>query len=286
MKYWWLALLIVAIFAAETYLVWLMRNNRKACMITLTVLSSVLLIYKTVEFAYYRIANKGLYPVEFSHITYFVLGVTVCFGIKKMRAFAGICSVLAGFGYVVAACFSPGSIITEASAVFYIPLAIIQHEVLWFAGCLLLFNVDKYSIKDIWVPLVGVFTMIIFSVLVSQRIIYKDFASYDNMIIIKIVTGRIVEYLIGAENLTVAKQAITAVVLIVAAVGIFVSFYFINNAAFKKREKKGSVIKGENFEIGIVPFIKSAVAKKRRQVCVATSDSQAEVSADVADKEE
>ena len=262
MKYWWLALLIVAIFAAETYLVWLMRNNRKACMITLMVISSILLTYKTVEFAYYRIANKGLYPVEFSHITYFVLGVTVCFGIKKMRAFAGICSVLAGFGYVIAACFSPDSIITEASAVYYIPLAIIQHEVLWFAGCLLLFNVDRYSIKDIWVPLVGVLAMIVFSILVWKEVIYKDFVEHDNMIIIKIITGRIVEYLIGAENLTVAKQVITAVVLIIAAVGIFVSFYFINNAVFKKREKNESKIKGENFEIGLIPLIKTAIAKR------------------------
>ncbi|MDE5616213.1 MAG: hypothetical protein K2I78_00325 [Clostridia bacterium] len=255
MKYWWLALLIVGIFAIETYIVWLMRNNRKACMITLFVISTILLVYKTVEFAYYRIAHKGLYPVEFSHITYFVLGVTVCFGIKKMRAFAGICSVLAGFGYIVAACFSPDSIITEASAVYYIPLAIIQHEVLWFAGCLLLFNTDKYSLKDIWVPLVGVVAMIVFSILVSQRIIYKDFAGYDNMIIIKIITGRIVEYLIGAEKVTVAKQAITASVLIIAAIGIFVSFYFVNNYAFKRREKNGSQIKGADFEIGLSNLI-------------------------------
>lgn len=263
MNYWWLAVLIVAVFAVETYIVWLMRNNRKACMITLTVISSVLLAYKTVEFAYYRIAHKGLYPVEFSHITYFVLGVTVCLGIKKMRAFAGICSVLAGFGYIIAACFSPSSIITEASAVYYIPLAIIQHEVLWFTGALLLFNVDKYSIKDIWVPLVGIAAMILFSVLVSQRVIYKDFEDFDNMIIIKIVTGRIVEYLIGAEKVTIAKQVITAVVLMVAAVGLFVSFYFINNAVFEKREKNNSVIKGENFEIGLIPFIKTAVEKKK-----------------------
>lgn len=261
MKYWWLAALIVAVFAAETYIVWLMRNNRKACMITLFAISSVLLVYKTVEFAYYRFARKGLYPVEFSHITYFLLGVTVCLGIKKMRAFAGICSVLAGFGYIVASCFSPDSIITEASAPFYIPLAIIQHEVLWFAGCLLLFNVDKYSLKDIWVPLVGIAAMIVFSILVSQRIIYKDFVGYDNMIIIKIITGRIVEYVIGAENVTLVKQAITATVLIIAAVGIFVSFYFVNNFAFNKREKKNSEIKGKDFEIGLLYLIRKKKAR-------------------------
>ena len=125
----------------------------------------------------------------------------------------------------------------------------------------MLFNVDKYSLKDIWVPLVGIAAMIVFSILVSQRIIYKDFVGYDNMIIIKIITGRIVEYLIGAENVTLVKQAITATVLIIAAVGIFVSFYFVNNFAFNKREKKNSEIKGKDFEIGLLYLIRKKKAR-------------------------
>lgn len=256
MRYWWIALLIVAIAAIEAVVVWFLRNDRKASMALATAVASILLVWKVIEFGYYRAAHMGLYPVEFSHMSYFVIGVTVCFGIKKMRAFAGICGVIAGLGYIVASVFSPDSIITEASQVYYIPMAIISHSLLWLAGLLLLFNVDKYSLKDIWVSLTGVCVMVAFSLLVNKGIIYKDFIECDDMMIIKVIDGSIVGFLIGKENLTTFKQAITATVLMIAFIGLIISFYFINNAAFKKREKNGTTIKHADFEVGLLQMLR------------------------------
>ncbi|MDE6189796.1 MAG: hypothetical protein K2G37_05885 [Clostridia bacterium] len=273
MNYWWIALIVAAVAAIEAVIAWLIRNDRKTVMLVMITLASVLLTYKTIEFAYYRIARKGLYPVEFSHISYFVFAATACMGAKKMRAFAGICSVFAGFGYLIGAVFSPNSIVTEASAIVNIPISILQHEVLWFVGLLLLFNVDRYSIKEIWVSIVGVAVMVIFSVLVYNRIIYKDFVNRDKMIIIKIVTGKIAEYLTGPGNLSMVWQVITAVAMAIASAGLLVSFYFINEAAFKKREKNGRVIKHADYEVGILPLIKSLIEKRKKKELASESAS-------------
>ena len=101
-----LTLIIVGIFAAETLLVIGLRNHRKATYIMVFVVAAVLLIYKSQEFIRDKIAGNGVYPVEFSHISYFILGVTVVTGCKKMRAFASDCSMLAGLSFMVASIIS------------------------------------------------------------------------------------------------------------------------------------------------------------------------------------
>ena len=83
-----LTAIIVAVFAAETALVVALRNHRRATYIMVYIVALILLVYKSQEFIRDNIAKNGIYPVEFSHISYFVLGVTVVTGSKKMRAFA------------------------------------------------------------------------------------------------------------------------------------------------------------------------------------------------------
>ena len=45
----------------------------KANRIILSIISIILLIWKIIEFSYYYINDLNIYPVEFSHISYFLV---------------------------------------------------------------------------------------------------------------------------------------------------------------------------------------------------------------------
>lgn len=267
MQYWWVALLLIAICVFEVFLVWLMRDNRKLSLIVLFVIACILMLYKTSEFSFYRATGQPKYPVEFSHISYFIVGATMLSGIKKMRAFAGFCCLLAGAGYIIAGVLSPDSMVTTMSSTYYVVLAIIQHELLWFCGVLLLCNTDKFNIKEIYIPLIGIAIMIVFSILVHQRIIYSDYDSVDNMVIIQIITGSIIGYLIGEESLTTAIRIVTVVGIVAVATGALFMYYVINNKIRKAKEKRKSIEKeySQDFDIGIIPWVRNYVSKKEAQ---------------------
>lgn len=260
MEYWWLALIIVLAGVLAVFLTWLLRDKRKISIIILFVIGLVLLVYKTIEFSVYRIIGKSMYPVEFSQMSYFVLGFTFVLGIKKMRAYAGFCSALAGVAYIVAGIAAPDSIVSDTSSVFYIVMAVIQHSVLFFCGLLLLCNVDKYKIKEIYVPIIGVAIMVLVSVLIHNGVIYKNFDGTDNMIIIKIITGEIITYVIPSAS--AAVKVISAIVIAFVIVGILCLYYVVNSKLFKSREEKGKMLADADFDIGIIPWIRSYVSKK------------------------
>ena len=83
MEFWWLAVLVWVAAIGLIVLALLLRNNRKLSVQVLFGVSLFLLVFKTVEFACYRAVGKALYPVEFSHISYFVLGATMVSGVKN-----------------------------------------------------------------------------------------------------------------------------------------------------------------------------------------------------------
>ena len=103
MKYWWVAVIIVLFALLMIACAWLLRKNRKANMITLFVVSFVLLIFKSIQFGIERSVHH--YPIEFSHLSYFILGATVTVGVKKLRPFAGICAFISGLAFVLAGKF-------------------------------------------------------------------------------------------------------------------------------------------------------------------------------------
>ncbi len=173
MKYWWISLIILIMAALMVTCAWLLRKNRKANMITLFVVSLVLLIFKSIQFGIDRSAHR--YPIEFSHMSYFILGATMTVGVKKLRPFAGLCAFISGLAFVLAGIFAPTPIYEDAENTFNWVTGIIQHEVLLFAGLCIIFNTDKYSIKDIWIPAVGIVIMFIFSALVYNKVIYPDY---------------------------------------------------------------------------------------------------------------
>ena len=253
----------MALCVAAVFLTALMRNNRKASMITLFSISSVLLLYKISEFIYYRVAGIPKYPVEFSHISYFILGVTVVSGVKSMRPFAGICSLLAGVGYIITATFSPDTFVANGSNTYYIVMGVVQHELLFFSGCILMFNIDKYSIKNVWVPIVGIVVMVLFSIAVHERLIYPDYDERDKMIIYEIVTGTILRHVMAAEKITVALKVITAFGIGFASAGLLVAFYLVNGKYFESRKKRGVEIAGEDFQTGLFFWVDNAIKNKK-----------------------
>lgn len=266
MKYWWLSLIIVAICATSIFLTVRLRNNRKLAMQTLFIISTILLTYKICEFVYYRIAGIPKYPVEFSHISYFITGVTVFCGVKKMRPFAGICSLLAGIAYIITATLSPDTFVSNASNNYYIVLGVVQHELLFFTGCMLLFDIDKYSIKNIWVPIVGITAIILFSLMVHEQIIYSDYDEREEMVIYEIVTGTILSYVMPAEKITVGLRVFSILVIALAAIGLLFAFYFVNKKYYESKERKGIEIEGKDFEIGIFYWIGEKIKKKKAQI--------------------
>lgn len=68
--------LLLGLFAACTVLVIAMRNHRRASMYLVFVLAAILLVFNAVYFGINRV-RRGWYPVEFSHISYFVMAVSV-----------------------------------------------------------------------------------------------------------------------------------------------------------------------------------------------------------------
>ena len=252
----------MAVGIGLTVSAWALRNHRKLSMQILFSVSLFLLVFKTVEFSSYRAAGKALYPVECSHISYFVLGATVVSGVKKLRPFAGLLSLVSGAAYVIAAIASPNSIYNDATSVYFMIVSITQHLVLLFGGLVLL-NMDRYNIKDIWIPILGATAIVVFSILVHNRIIYKDFAKWDDMIIIDIITGNILKFImpIGDTNLVWLRGLAIAVMLIIL-IGVFVAYYLINNKLYDKRKKKG-LLKDEDYELGLVALAKYFIKKKK-----------------------
>ena len=166
MQYWWFSVLVAAIAVGLVALVvWLHRHLRASYIVAMCV-GTVLILYKTCEFSYYRAIGHPEYPVEFSHISYFIIGATMLTGVKKMRFFAAFCGSAGGIGYLIATILSPDSMVTEMSSTYYVVMAVVQHELLFFVGLLLMFDVQRHSYRDIWVPIVGTVVIVGFSLLV------------------------------------------------------------------------------------------------------------------------
>ena len=296
MKYWWIAVIVLLMAALMVACAWLLRKNRKANMIVLFVVSLVLLIFKSVQFGIERSVHH--YPIEFSHLSYFILGATMTVGVKKLRPFAGLCAFISGLAFVLAGIFSPAPIYTDAENTFNWVSGIIQHEVLLFAGLAIIFNTDRYKIKEIWIPIVGIAIMFIFSALVYNKIIYPDLAAKnrDNMIIIYVLTGTILKYVMSAGAVIPIWLRVLTIFIEAALLGaVLWAFYFVNNKFYDKKLKKYPDFVGNGEEYSAIELVKYIVKKvKEKKAIQATStdstqeasQAQSEEVADDAAKEE
>ncbi len=293
MKYWWISLIILIMAALMVTCAWLLRKNRKANMITLFVVSLVLLIFKSIQFGIDRSAHR--YPIEFSHMSYFILGATMTVGVKKLRPFAGLCAFISGLAFVLAGIFAPTPIYEDAENTFNWVTGIIQHEVLLFAGLCIIFNTDKYSIKDIWIPAVGIVIMFIFSALVYNKVIYPDLLdkNRENMIIIFVLFGTILQYVLPAGTFIPVWLRVLSIIIEVILLSIVLwSFYFINNKFYDKKLKKYPDFAGKGEEYSIIALVSYLIAKNKGKKAVEQSVSEdissleeSAVSSDIEDSE-
>lgn len=293
MKYWWISVIILIMAALMVTCAWLLRKNRKANMITLFVVSLVLLIFKSIQFGIDRSAHR--YPIEFSHMSYFILGATMTVGVKKLRPFAGLCAFISGLAFVLAGIFAPAPIYEDAENTFNWVTGIIQHEGLLFAGLCIIFNTDKYSIKDIWIPAVGIVIMFIFSVLVYNKVIYPDLLdkNRENMIIIFVLFGTILQYVLPAGTFIPVWLRVLSIIIEVILLSIVLwSFYFINNKFYDKKLKKYPDFAGKGEEYSIIALVSYLIAKNKGKKAVEQSVSEdissleeSAVSSDIEDSE-
>lgn len=272
MKYWWVSLTIIVVAALMILFTWLLRKDRKLGMIILVALSAVLLVYKSIRFGLQRPEHK--YPIEFSHLSYFILGATMVVGVKKLRPFAGLCAFISGLGFVLAGIFSPAPMVVDASTKFSWIESMIQHEALLFGGLMIIFNTDRYSIKDVWISIVGLAIMFIFSALVYARIIYPDLLdkNHDNMVIIFIMNGTILKYLMPAgSTVPIALRVFTIIGEAILLGLVLWAFYFVNNKCYDKKLKKYPDFAGNNEEYSLIALTKFIIAKVKAKKSLAVS---------------
>lgn len=274
MKYWWVSLTIIAVAALMVLFAWLLRKDRKIGMIVLVAVSSVLLVYKSIRFGLQRAEHK--YPIEFSHFSYFILGATMVAGVKKMRPFAGLCAFISGLAFVLAGIFSPTPMIEDAATKYSWIESTLQHETLLFGGLMIIFNTDRYNIKDVWISVIGIAVMFIFSALVYKRIIYPDLAdkNHYNMIIIFVMNGTILKYLMPAgSTVPVALRVFTIIGEMILLGLILWSFYLVNNKCYDKKIKKYPDFAGNNEEYSLIALVKFIAAKVKAKKALQAGDT-------------
>ncbi len=103
-------------------------------------LSLALALVRSGQFIAYAILGIPTYPIEISHISYFLTCAILLSGIPQLQYVGGFYSFLSGLGYFVGAMLSPSSMMAGLGT-FEFALAILSHSQLFFFGLMLLFGV-------------------------------------------------------------------------------------------------------------------------------------------------
>ena len=181
----------------------------------------VLLVWKTIEFTYYGVTNTGTYPIEFSHISYFVYGVIILSGIKKFYFTAGIYGLLSGIGYIIGGVASPKTMLTSLPP-YLVIMGYISHMLLLLGGLLTLFKVKRYPLKDIYITYVFLALTFIFAYLVKIKVFYPDANNLNSLVIIKLVDGSLLEYLGIVNEIFWLRILVSCVIYIVIALFVLI----------------------------------------------------------------
>lgn len=267
MQYWWLILAVLAACVVEGYIVYALRFRSTLSLVIVIVIAAFVMGYKAYEFAGYRVQGIAEYPIEFSHISYFIFGTVVFLGLRRLYGLAGYCATLTGLGNVIAVCVSAESMIEGFRSVGYFALSLVLHNLMLFGGVLLLCNCVRFRIKDMWTAFLGVALICGFAQLVNAGLVYGDIDYKDEIVILKIMDGRILGYVLPPEKLTVAVRAVGCVAILLAVCGTIVLYYFGNNKIYDKRlaaaEKRGIDLTCR--EIGLVPLAAYAVKRMKEK---------------------
>lgn len=267
MQYWWLILVVLIACAVEGVAVYLLRFRNTLSLIFVLLIAVFVMGYKTYEFAGYRINGIAEYPIEFSHISYFIFGCVVVLGLRRLYGLAGYCATLTGLGNVIAICVSAESMITGFRSVGYFALSVVLHNLMLFGGVLLLCDSVRFRMKDVWTVFLAVALICGFAQLVNAGLVYGDIDYKDDIVILKIMDGRILGYILSPEKLTVAVRAAGAAIILLAVCGTILLYFWGNNkiydAKLRAAEKRGVTVSCE--KIGLVPLAKLAMGKIRNE---------------------
>ena len=207
-------------------------KNKKIINIMLLILSIILLIWKTLEFGYYAYTNKGIYPVEFSHISYFIVSLILIFSLKKLYFTAGLLSFISGLLYTIVALISPSNMINTNSKTIII-FGIISHMILLFIGSILLFKYQKYYFKDCYIPIIVMSLIFLYILLIQNKVIYPNLTN-RNFVTLKIASFQLLTY-IGITNKIL--NIIASITIIILLYSLIFVFTYINRLIYKNKKK-------------------------------------------------
>lgn len=253
--------IVLAIIAVIAPILTIVLKHKPIASSTIVLICGlIVLIWKSIEFTYYFINDTGSVPIEFSHLSYFILGVTMVFSIKPLYMFSGFMSLISGIGFLVGGFVSPENM-SSATRGFPVALSVASHTLLLIAGLLLLFNVRRYKKSDFAFTALGLIACIVFAFLASKGIIYpNDQGSVNNAIIVKIANGDILEYVMAADKIENWMRILVPIAIFILAVLVMWLVYAINHRLYKTRAKKLGVDVSELplTPVGLFPLIKRA----------------------------
>lgn len=268
-------MIVLVVCAIEGYIVYLLRFRSTLSLILVTLIALFVMGYKTVEFAGYRADGIAEYPIEFSHISYFIFGSMVILGVRKLYGLAGYCATLTGLGNVIALCVSADSMVTGFKSVGYFALSAVLHNLMLFGGILLLCDGIRFKKSNMWTVFAAIAAICGFAQLVNLGLVYGDITYKDTIIILKIMDGRIFEYIVSPDKLTVAARVAGCTAILLAVAGTIVLYYFGNNKIYEKRvlaaDKRG--IELDCAKIGLLPFAAWAITKIKSEVVASKRES-------------
>ena len=245
MDYYWFSILLASLIICFTLFTILVKNEKLISFI-MVFFSLVLLIWKIIEFTYYGLTHTGTYPIEISHISYFVFSVIILSGIRSLYFTAGNFAFLSGCGYALAGLVSPKSIVTSLDFPIFV-MGIVSHMMLLLGGMLTLFKYHKYQVKYFYFPIIGLVLACVLAYLAENHYIYPDATGLDNLVIIKLINGEILSYLgVNVDN-AILNWTVTVLIFIVVALLIFLINKF-NNFIFRKRLNN-------RYSFGLIPLI-------------------------------
>lgn len=237
--YWWLSLIVVLFFIGLNVAIFFLRKKPQLSYAIVYSVAAFILVYKIIEYICYQaIGDHMKFPVEFSTLSYLILGIVVTFRLKKLEPLAAFVSILAGFVYSVVCWFSPNSVVTEAETVYYLVTAIIMHHLLYLGGMLLLLNTRHFSYKSCWTLVLGVALMVGYSWIIYLFTPYAEIIGKP--LIIQTCDGSILAWL-GATEVQGWKMALFSIAELILLFGVMAGFYSINNVIAKRRAKSGLI---------------------------------------------
>ncbi len=213
---------LALVFILVTYL---LKNNNNTSAIIVLIISVILLIWKCQEFSI-NIKNNSVYPIEFSHISYFVLSIIAILGLKPLYLFGGSCGLISGIGYYITFFISP-QVMQQTMTTPILNKGLISHSFLFFAGLLLIFNIKKFKIKEYYFSFIGLSLIYLYGFLALNKIIFPN-AKSSNYVFLNFLSAYYLSYLTGTINNPLYLKVIFVIFTFIVVSSTTYLFYILN----------------------------------------------------------